>query len=53
MNRISFDIATAAGVAFIGAGVAGRWGWPEAVITIGALVLAIAFLEAALFGRRS
>lgn len=52
MNKISFDIATLAGVALIGAGVAKCWTWGEACIVIGALVLAIAFAEVLVFGKR-
>jgi hypothetical protein len=53
MKSLVFDITTGAATVLIGAGVGARFGWPEASITIGALVLVIAFTELAVFrGKR-
>ena len=52
MTKAAFDIATIVGVVLIGIGVGAQYGWSGAAITVGALVIGLAFAEALAFGKR-
>ena len=52
MKRIVYDVAQIAAAISIFAGVWGQWGWPFALIALGALVLLLGFVDTFAFRAR-
>lgn len=51
MKKLAFDLLQLVATLIISTGVWGQWGWPFALITFGALVLALGFIDALIISR--